>query len=388
MFLVTAVKTRIRSKHLKSFLGFFTLSAIWLLVGWTVRGYALGTEMSLVEQARQHLLYQYAGPSPDSRALSYAAMRGMLVESGDAYAALMEAHLSQRYMDDINGLSGGIGVVAAAQNGRMVVTSVIPGDPADLAGLQAGDFILGVDGFVFNDFTSESEAALLIRGPVGTTANLLVQRGDDILWLKPVRQERQIASASMLEDGIAYLEQYNFSPPAAPLVKTYLQLLLRVNPTGLIWDLRNNAGGSLETTQEILSFFIDDELLYIAELKGGEEKRFFADGQGIATQTPLVVLIGAQTYSSAEMAAAAIQAHGRGVLIGETTYGKGAIQTSVPLVDGSLLKYTIAHWRSPLGESFDQQGVAPDIFVSDNVDTLEDEVLEYALEYLRQMLPP
>jgi carboxyl-terminal processing protease len=382
------VKTRIKSRHLKSFLGFFALSAIWLLVGWGLRGYVLGSEISLVEQARQHLLNQYTGPSPESRALSYAAIRGMLAESGDTYAALLEAHLSQRYLDDINGLSGGIGVVAAAQNGRMVVTGLIPGDPADLAGLQVGDVILGVDGFVFDNFTSESEAALLIRGQVGTTANLLVKRGDEVLWLKPVRQERQIASASMLEGGIAYLEQYNFSPPAAPLVKTYLQLLLRVNPTGLIWDLRNNAGGSLETTQEILSFFIDDELLYIADLKGDEQQQFFASSQGIATQTPLVVLIGPRTYSSAEMAVAAVQAHGRGVLIGETTFGKGAIQTSAPLVDGSLLKFTIAHWRSPKGESFNQRGVTPDIFVSDNADTLEDEVLDYALEYLQQMLPP
>jgi carboxyl-terminal processing protease len=382
------MKTRIQKRHLKSFMGFFVLSAIWLLVGWTLRGYSLGAEISLVEQARQHLLTQYAGKPPDSRQLSYAAIRGMLAQSGDAYAALLEADLSQRYLDDLNGLSGGIGVVAAAQNGRMLVTSLIPGDPAELAGLQVGDMILGVDGYVFHDYTSESEAALLIRGPVGTTANLLVQRGDEILWLKPVRQERQIASASMLEGGVAYLEQFNFSPPAAHLVETYLQLLLRINPTGLIWDLRSNAGGSLETTKEILSFFIDDELLYIAELKGGKRQQFFASSQGIATNLPLVVLIGPNTYSSAEMAAAAVQAHGRGILIGETTYGKAAIQTSVPLVDGSLLKYTIAHWLSPNGESFDQRGVAPDIILSDNPDTPQDEVLEAALAYLRQNTQP
>ncbi|MFU8772294.1 MAG: S41 family peptidase [Anaerolineales bacterium] len=382
------MKTRNQKKHLKSFLGLFALSAIWLLVGWTLRGYALGTEMSLVEQARQHLLTQFAEESPTSRQLSYAAVRGMLAQSGDPYAALLEAQLSQRYRDDLDGLSGGIGVVATAQNGRMLVTRVIPGDPAEQAGLQAGDVILGVDGLVFDEFTSESEAALLIRGPVGSTANLLVQRGDEILWLKAERKERQVASASMLEGGVAYLEQYTFSPPAAPLVKTYLQLLLKVNPTGIIWDLRTNAGGSLETTQEILGYFIENELLYTAELKGGERQQFFAGSQGIATQTPLVVLIGAQTYSSAELAAAAIQSHGRGILIGETTYGKAAIQTSVPLVDGSLLKYTIAYWRAPSGESFNLRGVPPDIVVSDDPDTSQDEVLEAALEYLRQLSQP
>jgi len=382
------VKTGIRKRHLKSFLGFFFLSAIWLLVGWMLRGYSLGMDINLVEQARQHLLSHYAGESPTSRELSYAAIRGMLGRSADPYAALLEADLSQRYLDDLNGLTGGVGVVAAFQEGRLVVTSVIPDDPADLAGLKPGDVILGVDGIVFDEFTSESEAAMLIRGPVGTIANLLVQRGDEILWLKAVRKERQIASASMLEGGVAYLVQYNFTPPAAPLIKSYLELLLKVNPTGLIWDLRTNAGGSMDTTQEVLSFFIEDELLFTAELKGGERQQFFASDQGIATQIPLVVLVGAQTYSSAEMAAAAIQAHGRGVLMGETTYGKGAIQTSAPLADGSLLKYTIAHWRSPLGVSFNLRGVPPDIIIHDNPDTPGDEVLAYALEYLRQLTQP
>jgi carboxyl-terminal processing protease len=382
------VKIGIQKKQVKSFLGFFLLSAIWLLIGWTLRGYVQDIEISLVEQARQHLLSQYAGESPSSRELSYAAIRGMLGRSTDPYAALLKADLSQRYLDDLNGLTGGVGVIAASQNGGMVVTSVVPGDPADLAGLRAGDVILGVDGVVFSEYTSESEAALLIRGPVGTTANLLVQRGDEILWLKPMRKERQIASANMLGGGIAYLEQYNFSPPSVSLVKSYLELLLKVNPTGLIWDLRTNAGGSMDATQEILSFFLEDKLLFIAELNGGEQQEFFAGNQGIATQIPLVLLVGTQTYSSAEMAAAAIQTHGRGVLIGETTYGKSATQTTVPLVDGSLLKYTIAYWLSPNGESFNLRGVPPDIIVHDNPDTPEDEVLEYALEYLRQFGQP
>ena len=144
----------------------------------------------------------------------------------------------------------------------------------------------------------------------------------------------------------------------------------------------------MDITQEVLSFFIEDGLLFSAVLKDGTRKTYLASGNSIAPQIPMAVLVGAQTYSSAETAATAVQASGRGILIGETTHGKGTIQTSVPLLDGSLLKYTIAHWHSPSGESFNGRGVTPDMVVIDNPDTSQDEVLEAALEYLLQYSKP
>jgi carboxyl-terminal processing protease len=151
----------------------------------------------------------------------------------------------------------------------------------------------------------------------------------------------------------------------------------------LIWDLRSNGGGSMQAAQEILSYFIEEGLLFVAELKGGEQRPFVASGDGVAAKVPLLVLIGERTYSSAETAAVAIQERQRGTLIGETTYGKGTIQKTEPLIEDCMLQMTIARWLSPTGEWYEGRGVAPDIVVNDDEDTDEDEVLQFAVDYIK-----
>jgi carboxyl-terminal processing protease len=186
----------------------------------------------------------------------------------------------------------------------------------------------------------------------------------------------------MLTEGIAYLAQYTFTTNASQKVKEALQELLAESPQGLIWDLSSNGGGSMETAQEVLSYFIQDGLLFTAELKGGEQKRFMAEGEAIAADIPLVVLVSERTYSSAETAAAAIADTGRGILIGNTTYGKGTIQATYPLSEETLLHVTVAKWLSPTGQWYDGRGVTPQIMVSDDETTEEDEALRFAVEYL------
>lgn len=140
---------------------------------------------------------------------------------------------------------------------------------------------------------------MLIRGPVGVPAHFVVKRGEEILSFDPVRRERTIVSAQMLDTDIAYVAQSTFTTDAPQEMKEALQGLLDQHPQGLIWDLRDNGGGSMEATQQVLSYFIEDVLLFTAELKGGKEELFVAlEGAGRAADIPLVVLIGEYTYSA------------------------------------------------------------------------------------------
>jgi carboxyl-terminal processing protease len=387
-WIVDAMKIQFTRKQVTNFLALLVLCATWFAIGWVVRSQRLGPEITLVEQVRQRLLSEYPGELPASRELTYAAIRGMLHRLGDPHAALLEPAISQRFHADFAGQSGVVGLYPEKLNGQMVVEVVFPGEPADRAGLQVGDIILSVDGVEFDNETTAAEAILLIRGPVGTAAQFVVQRGQDVLEFDPIRQERAIVSARMLDGEIAHLAQYTFTTNAAQEVKQALQELLAQRPQGLIWDLRSNGGGSMDTTQDILSCFIEDGLLFTAELKGGKQRQYTAHGEAMAADIPLIVLVGERTYSSAETAAVAIRDRERGTVIGCTTHGKGTIQTTVPLVQGCALQMTIAEWLSPTGQAYDERGVPPDIWVSDDESTEEDEALQSAMDYLLQNLAP
>jgi carboxyl-terminal processing protease len=239
-----------------------------------------------------------------------------------------------------------------------------------------------VDGVEFDADTSDAEVILLVRGPVGQAARFVVQRDGEILEFAPVRQERTIVSSRMLPEGIGYLAQYTFATDAADDVRIALGALLAGDPKGLIWDLSSNGGGSMETAQEILSYFIEDGLLFSGEGKGGRQRQFLATGEAIAPDIPLVVLIGERTYSAAETSAATMKETGRATVIGGQSYGKGTIQATYPLTEDELLQMTIAKWLSPTGRWYHEQGVAPEIEMYDDEGTEQDEVLDFAVDFL------
>jgi carboxyl-terminal processing protease len=381
------MKTRSTRKEVLNLAALLLICATWFAIGWIARGAQptaaqSGPEIELVEQAQHLLMSEHVGEVPPARELTYAAIRGMLRKIDDAHAALLTPPVSQRFDDDFAGSSGVIGLFPERQDEQIVVSVVFPGEPADQAGLRVGDVILAVDGVGFNADTSDAEAILLIRGPVGTPAHFVVQRGEEILEFEPIRQERRIVEARMLPDGIAYLAQYTFTTNAVPKMKEALQELLAHNPKGLIWDLSSNGGGSMAAAQEILSLFIQEGLLFAAELEGGRQVQFMAEGDAVAADIPLVVLVGERTYSAAETAAAAIAETGRGILIGGTTYGKGTIHAIYPVGGGALLQMTIAKWLSPIGQWYNERGVTPQIVVEDDGSTTEDKPLQLAVEYL------
>lgn len=371
-------------KRVIDFAFLVALAGIWFVIGWIGRGWFAAPDDLLLEQTRQALLSSYPYVPPADRELTYGAIRGMLRRSGDPHAALIVPPISQRFQDDFDGQSGVIGLFPERHGEEMIVSVVFPGDPADRAGLRVGDVILSVDDIPFDEEITAAEASMLIRGPVGVPAHFVVRRGEQVLTFDPVRKERTIVTSNMLDGDIGYLAQYTFTANAPEKVEAALRELLAQHPKGLIWDLRSNGGGSMDAAQAVLSMFINEGVLFQAELQDGSRETFLAFDEGVATDLPLVVLIGERTYSSAETSAAAILERQRGVLIGGVTYGKGTIQTTAPLSEDTLLQYTIAKWLSPSGTWYDGQGVKPDIAISDDPATMEDEVMRFALDYLRR----
>lgn len=382
------MKIQITRKQILNLVALVVICAAWFAIGWIVRGQLSNAEVALVEQVRYKLLQEHPGQIPSSRELTYAAIRGMLNRIDDPYAALFEPEVTARFAIDQAGQSGVIGVSFEERDGEMALSRVNPGEPAEEAGLLPGDVILAVDGVELDAETTSAELSLLLRGPAGEPAHLEVRRGEERLTFDPVRQARIIVSSRMLPGGIAYVALSAFTTNATGLMHDAIQDLLSQQPKGLIWDLRGNGGGSMDVTRDVLSFFIEDGLLFVAEQKGSEEKLFMARGDAMAANIPLVVLIDADTYSAGETAAAAIQDRQRGTLIGTTTYGKGIIIANVPLVQNCMLRMTIAKWLSPQGHWYDGQGVPPDITMVDDKATEQDEVLQLASEYLLENTGP
>jgi carboxyl-terminal processing protease len=387
LFLCVVTMKNLSRQKFSELVWIVLLSVVWFGIGWMANGRFQPTEQALFNQVLNGLSANQVGAVPDSRELTYAALRGLVGRLDDPHTAFLEPAVARRFQADYDGRTGVIGMFPEFLDGQWVITVALPEQPAFQAGVRPGDLLRFVDGIPITAETTAAEITLLIRGPVGEPAQIVVERDGEERLFTPIREERLVAGEpQMLTDNIAYFAQYTFTSNAPEIVADALSRLIIQQPDALIWDLRSNGGGSMEATQQVLSYFIEDGVLFLAELKNGRQRTFEATAEGLVTEIPLVVLIGERTYSSAETAAVAIADHNRGILIGEPTHGKGTIQEVVDLVDGSKLQYTIAYWLSPSGQLYEGEGVPPDLFVADDPTTDTDEVLEFALTYIQENL--
>lgn len=377
----------ITRKQLIDLSNLMILSVVWFAIGWFVHGRvtAQNPANSLIEQIQATITENHVQKLPSSQEMTYAALRGMIQKLDDPYAAFLEPKVAARFQADFEGDSGIVGLFSEKVDGKFVVSVVIPHGAAEEAGLREGDVIVSVDGVVFDSLTTGADVALLLRGPVGSQAAVTVLRNEEVLHFSPTRRVREVVSdAKMMDDSIAYFAQHTFTANAPEEVTAVLTSFMQQQPRAIIWDLRSNGGGSMEAAQQIISQFVESGVLFQVELKAGEVRQVEALGDPLSPQTALVVLVGEHTFSAAETAAASIQDHGRGVLIGSPTFGKGTVQTTMPMPENTAVQFTIAKWLTPDGEWIDGRGVRPDIFVEDNPNTTEDEVLTYALEWIKE----
>jgi carboxyl-terminal processing protease len=381
------MKSRIAVKRPREIVFVVALCIVWFLIGWISRGQLQPSDSLLVEQARQVLKNSYPSVAPEDRELSYAAIRGMLERIADPYAELMEPAVGQAYLSNFAGTLGVVGIHPVKRNGQIIADQVLPGQAADQAGLKSGDVILSVDGVSLDENVTEAQVAMrYMAGPVDTTAHFVIQRGHEMMSFDVVRQDTTLVTSRMLGNGIGYLSLSAFTQKAPQELGAALQDLMKHNLKALIWDLRDNRGGSIEAAQQILSHFIKDGLLFTVELKGPTHKQFVALGSAFAADVPVVVLVNDQTASAAEAAAAAIQELRRGTLVGVQTHGKSEIQTTISLDDGSMLHFSIGKLLSPSGQWYQGRGVKPDVVVGDQRGAQADAILEAAVEYIHLKL--
>lgn len=330
----------------------------------------------------------------DSKEMTYGAIRGMVESLGDAHSMFLTPQQKAMFNEDLQGEFGGIGVtIRMTAEGQLMAVKILPNSPAETSGLQGGDLILEVDGKPIQGMDT-AQAISLIRGPKGTQVLLRIQRGQPPSF--EVTLTRAMVSvptveSRMLENGIAYLSLSEFNARATAEVRSALDQLLKSKPLGLIFDLRGNPGGYLHVAAEIASEFLADGLVVIERSSDGQETRHQAQRGGRATQIPLVVLVDQGSASASEIVAGAIQDRERGMLIGEQTFGKGSVQITEQLSDGSGLQITIRRWHTPNDHQIDGKGLTPDIKVElteDDLKAQRDPQLAKAVEYLLSQTKP
>lgn len=335
----------------------------------------------VLAQTYQILKQEFVDPTNVSaKHLFYGALKGMMESSGDPYTVFMEPEESKSFNEEIAGSFGGVGITIDVRDGWLTVISPLEDTPAWKAGISSGDQILEIDGVTAKDITME-ETMKRLRGKPGSKVKLLIRRDGlkDNLPVVLVREEIKIKTVKtrfITNESIAYVRITEFSRTTADDFKKGLQNLLAMKPKGLIVDLRNNPGGLIDQVSICADYFLDSGLIvYTRGRNPDNNSDVFATKEVslVPPDLPLVVLINGGSASASEIFSGAMLDTGRGVLVGQKSYGKGSVQsTYVFPEDGSLIKYTIAKYYTPSGICIDRKGLMPNVEVQSWLEQLPD----------------
>ncbi len=323
----------------------------------------------------------------DTQKMIYGAVDGMVRSLGDPYTGFSEPAQAKILDQDLEGSFDGIGATVDIVDGYLVILEPLQNSPAAKAGLQAGDIVLQADGHSLEG-VELMQAIAMIRGPQGSQVRLLIRR-DGVAQPFEVMVTRgkidlPTVTYRLLGDGVAYVRLTEFNNLAATRLQAALRDLRTQKPRALIFDLRGNPGGYLHISVRVASEFIREGVIVSEKDHSGKVTEYKAEGNGLALDVPLVVLVDGGSASAAEIVAGAIQDTGRGVLIGRPTFGKGSVQTSHTLSDGSSLRVSVARWYTPKGHQLDGKGLTPDIVVPAGAASAagRDPVLDRAIQFL------
>lgn len=290
------------------------------------------------------------------------AVDGMIKALGDPYTRRLKKTDYQSFQEHTTGHFGGVGIELGMRENKLTVMAPIKNTPADKAGIQAGDRIVKI-----NDTTTKGmalqKAVKLIRGESGTKVTLTLERNGGKSFSRDlVREEIKMPNVSgrVLDKNIGYIKVHAFNNDTAKDVKAELDGLKAKNIKGAIVDLRNNPGGLLNEAVQVSSIFIKKGAIVKVKSRSGRTDTYTANN-GADDQIPLAVLVNRGSASASEIFAGAVQDTGRGVIVGERTFGKASVQTVIPLADGSGLVMTTAKYFTPKGRSLSKHGVEPDV---------------------------
>ena len=320
-----------------------------------------------------------------------SAINGLL-QSLDPYSSYMSPEIFQEMQTETSGEFGGLGIEVSMEAGVVKVITPIDDTPASKAGIKAGDYIVKIDNVQVQG-KSLSEAVDLMRGLVGTEIELTVRRRGEkkALTFKITREiiEIQSVKSDLLENNIGYIRLTSFNDNSSDQIKEKIKKLKEnENLKAFILDLRNNPGGLLTQAIKISDFFLDNgEIVSTKSRKKSENRKWFARKGDITDGKTLVVLINYGSASASEIVAGALKDHKRAILIGENSYGKGSVQSIIPLKNKGAIRLTVAKYYLPSGKSISEVGVRPDIEVNEEGDdfrikTDTDNQLNYAIKLL------
>ena len=320
-----------------------------------------------------------------------SAINGLL-QSLDPYSAYMSPESFNDMQTETSGEFGGLGIEVSMESGVVKVISPIDDTPASRAGIKAGDYIVKINDIQVQG-KSLSEAVDLMRGPVGSGIDLTIRRSGEkkALTFNIVREIIQIKSvkAELLESNIGYIRLTSFNENSGKQIKQEVQRFEKnKNVKSYILDLRNNPGGLLSQAVKISDFFLNDgEIVSTKSRKQEENRKYFAKKGDITNGKTLIVLINYGSASASEIVAGALKDHKRAILLGENSYGKGSVQSIIPLKNDGAIRLTVAKYYLPSGKSISEVGVSPDIEINEEDDdfkikTETDNQLNYAIKLL------
>ena len=319
----------------------------------------------VLEQIREH----YVDESKTTyKELVYGALRGML-QSLDSHSQFLDPQMYSDMKDDTAGEFGGLGIVITLKDGMLTIVSPMEDTPGFKAGLLSGDRITEIDG-VSTDGLSLVEAVKKLRGEPGTSVGIKIFRPatrneQEFTLVRAKINVPSIKDARIIEDGIGYLRITEFKEPTAVALQKALDELLAGGMTSLILDMRNNPGGLLTSAISVSEKFLgrNDVIVYTEGRNNRPLQTFRSKGRRHYTEMPLVILINGGSASAAEIVAGALQDHKRAILVGEKSFGKGSVQSVLPLDDGSAIRLTTARYFTPNKRMIHDQGIEPNIVV-------------------------
>ena len=320
-----------------------------------------------------------------------SAINGLL-QSLDPYSAYMSPEIYNEMQTETSGEFGGLGIEVSMESGVVKVISPIDDTPASRAGIKAGDYIVKINDIQVQG-KSLSEAVDLMRGLVGTSIELTIRRRGEkkALTFNIVREIIQIQSvkAELIEENIGYIRLTSFNENSGKQIKKEIENFEKNKVVkSYILDLRNNPGGLLSQAIRISDFFLDNgEIVSTKSRKVSENRKWFAKKGDLTNGKAIIVLINYGSASASEIVAGALKDHKRAILLGENSYGKGSVQSIIPLKNDGAIRLTIAKYYLPSGKSISEVGVSPDIEITENSDdfvikTNTDNQLNYAIKLL------
>ena len=320
-----------------------------------------------------------------------SAINGLL-QSLDPYSSYMSPKIFDEMQTETSGEFGGLGIEVSMEAGVVKVISPIDDTPASRAGLKAGDYIVKINDVQVQG-KSLSEAVDLMRGPVGSGIELTVRRRGErkALTFNIIREVIQVQSvkSEIIDESIGYIRLTSFNDNSSDQIEKQIKKLKKnKNLNSFILDLRNNPGGLLSQAIKISDFFLENgEIVSTKSRKKSENRKWFAKKGDITDGKTLLVLINYGSASASEIVAGALKDHKRAIIIGENSFGKGSVQSIIPLKNRGAIRLTVAKYYLPSGKSISEVGVRPDIEVNEEGDdfrikTDTDNQLNYAIKLL------